>query len=247
MGRTYSSKYNSFVRAFTRSLRCSIGSFTGTTLLTRGPTSLNSHYAIFVRSHIGRTRGRNTSINSVSTKLSVSIVGGTLFGIVGTRSTRSLNRRVIYRNKAFCGRTILHSFRGLDNRGIVEPGVTNLVKTCNTTLVTRRRSGTSSISAVVAARRVTNLAYSGAFRRYNHYRGGYLLAVARFGSNHDFVANGHYRGNLQVGLTPGSRHIGLIGRGCRGLFSCHPLEGGLTAHNAVKVPHILGVCRGCPL
>lgn len=204
LGRTYSSNYKSFLSAFTRSLKVSVERFSGLTLATNRPTSLNSHYAMFVGSHMQRTRGGNISVTSVSTKLSCSIVGGTLCGIVHLHSTSRLNGGVMIRNNAFCGSTILHTLRGLLNYAIIHPSITKLVNTCKVTLVAQSHYPANRTAALVTPSNLTSLSFSGRTGHYPNYNGRYVIAVVHFRSNQSFIANGHYRENTSVVLAKGA-------------------------------------------
>lgn len=241
LGRTYSSNYKDFLRAFTGTLKCRVTSFTGLKLFTGHPISLNSHYAMFVGSDIGRTRGSNTAVRSVSTNLSLDIMGGTLCGIVHTSDPSRLNGHIIIRNNAFLGSTILHTFRRRVNIRIIHPGVTKLVNTCNTTLCTGGGSGNINGDAVASGGKLSRFIRRVGITGYNVYGGGYHLAVGSFNGNEGFVTKGHYREPVAGGTPTGSVGVCTCGLGL--VSSCGPIR---NVENGLKVPVTLGVCRLCP-
>lgn len=198
LGKIYSSNYNSFLRSFTSRLRVSVGRFTERTTLTRGVPSLKERYAIVVGSCMGGIRGHNIKLTSLTTTLSMSIIGGTLFDIVRLRSTRRLKSRVITRNNAFCGSTMLHTFRHLAKGRIVHPSVTNLVNTCKVTLGTGSRFKRRRASSLPNTTRVGTFHVRARGQAYPNYNGRYTIDIHHFSNNRVFIAKGQYKAKRVV-------------------------------------------------
>lgn len=129
------------MRRRTTHVKVPLTRFNRLTLSTRRPTTLNRHYAMFVRATVTSTTTRNIPRTSVTTKLYRTVIRGCLRGII---NSGPIKRRVMLRNNISCGPNVITTFRTTCNDQIQIDPIFSVDNTCNTTLLTRRTINSAS-------------------------------------------------------------------------------------------------------